>query len=551
MHKAVNRLSPGLSHLGMLIPISLLLALVLLFPGLQPSLRGAETNEQQLMQLLQSNASPMEKDSACAQLKRIGTDESVPALAALLTDEQLSQSARYALEAMSSPEAGRSLIAALDNTTGLTKAGIIESLGIRSETKAMPALAKALADSDPAVACAAATALGQIANPEAVAALQAALNGSAGPVHNAVVDATLRCANHLLAVGEQPKASALFQQLYDTQKEDFARVAAFRGVILAGVKQSLALATQAILGKAGPGQTAALQLVHDLDALGATEAFAQLLPQVGAPVQVALVEGLSQRNDPKAAPAIAALMSSAVPEVRLAAINALAIIGDNTAVLLLAESTASATGAEQSAAREALVQLRRGQSAEMMLDQLPTAKPAVQAELARALGARGESAAIPKLLELARQGSDSARKAALLALAQLVDQGQLASLVQLVVEAKNDTARAQAAEALNSACQHVQSRRGRVDVEPLVSGLATGSAEARMALLPVCAGFNDLQVRTALRAAIGDTNLQVRAAAIRALCDTMDAELLPDLPSWLAGCRRRISEAWRLAVACI
>src|ERR1039458_505295 len=84
MHKAVNRLSPGLSHLGMLIPISLLLALVLLFPGLQPSLRGAETNEQQLMQLLQSNASPMEKDSACAQLKRIGTDESVPALAALL-----------------------------------------------------------------------------------------------------------------------------------------------------------------------------------------------------------------------------------------------------------------------------------------------------------------------------------------------------------------------------------------------------------------------------------------------------------------------------------
>ena len=155
------------------------------------------------------------------------------------------------------------------------------------------------------------------------------------------------------------------------------------------------------------------------------------------------------------------------------------------------------------------------------------------------------------MLELARQGSDSARKAALLALAQLVDQEQLASLVQLVVEAKNDTARAQAAEALNSACQHVQSRRGRVDVEPLVSGLATGSAEARMALLPVCAGFNDLQVRTALRAAIGDTNLQVRAAAIRALCDTMDAELLPDLPSWLAGCRRRISEAWRLAVACI
>jgi hypothetical protein len=63
-------------------------------------LRGAETNEQQLIQVLQSKAALMDKDAACVQLKRIGTARSVPALAALLTDEQLSQSARYALEAM-------------------------------------------------------------------------------------------------------------------------------------------------------------------------------------------------------------------------------------------------------------------------------------------------------------------------------------------------------------------------------------------------------------------------------------------------------------------
>jgi hypothetical protein len=50
-----------------------------------------------------------------------------------------------------------------------------------------------------------------------------------------------------------------------------------------------------------------------------------------------------------------------------------------------------------------------------------------------------------------------------------------------------------------------------------------------VALLPVCSGLIDAEVRTSLRAALKDANPQVRAAAIRALCDTKDPELLPDL----------------------
>ena len=71
--------------------------------------------------VLQSPSSPQQKDAACVWLKRNGTAKSVPALAALLTDEQLSQSARYALESMPGPEAGDALIAALAQTSGLLK----------------------------------------------------------------------------------------------------------------------------------------------------------------------------------------------------------------------------------------------------------------------------------------------------------------------------------------------------------------------------------------------------------------------------------------------
>ena len=74
-------------------------------------LRAAEVKEEerQLIQILESNQSPKDKDAACAQIKRIGTSASVPALGRLLTDENLSHSARYALESMPFSEAGQAL----------------------------------------------------------------------------------------------------------------------------------------------------------------------------------------------------------------------------------------------------------------------------------------------------------------------------------------------------------------------------------------------------------------------------------------------------------
>lgn len=135
----------------------------------QPAVSAADAStEPQCIQILQSAASLTEKDAACARLKFIGTTQCIPALAALLTDEQLSHSARYALEGMSSPEAGRALREALGKTTGLTKVGIIDSLGCRGETEAVSALAEALGDSEAAIGAAAAAALGQIAGPEAL-----------------------------------------------------------------------------------------------------------------------------------------------------------------------------------------------------------------------------------------------------------------------------------------------------------------------------------------------------------------------------------------------
>src|SRR5581483_1432401 len=63
----------------------------------------------------------------------------------------------------------------------------------------------------------------------------------------------------------------------------------------------------------------------------------------------------------------------------------------------------------------------------------------------------------------------------------------------------------------------------------LVQGIEKGSPEARVALLPVCGGIVDPKVRAVLRTGLQDKDPQVRAAAVRALSDTTDSELLPDL----------------------
>jgi HEAT repeat protein len=508
----------------------LLLALTLLLPGLPVSARAAQSDEeQQLIAVLQSDSSLTKKDAACARLKRIGTDQSVPALAALLTNEQLSHSARYALESMSSAKAGEVLADALARTSGLTKVGIINSLSFRGEERAVPALAMLLPDQDAGVAAAAATALGQIGTTKALKALQDATDTSAGPVHNAVVDAWLRGAYHLLAAGSKSKSLPIFQTLYDTEKGDTVRTAAYRGMILASGNKGLSLMVRAILTKDGASQTAALQLVREVTAPDATKTFAVLLRKVDPPVQVALIEGLSQRGDVSAAPAIATMATSASPEVRLASINALGILGDATLVPLLGVAAASSSGEEQVASRLALVQLQRGNPTEKLLRLLPDAKPEVQAEFARALGGRGDRAAVPRLEELAREGSGSAAKAALQALALLVEDAQVGTMVQFVIDAKTEATRADAAEALNSACHQIQIRRGRVSVEPLLQGLASAPAGARIALLPICCGLVDPKLRTALRAALADPDAQVRTAASRALCDTSDPELLADV----------------------
>jgi HEAT repeat protein len=170
--------------------------------------------EKRLAVILGGGTSRAAKEYACRKLMMIGTAASVPALAFLLGDADNSHMARFALERIPAAEAAGALRDALGTVPPGLQIGIIESLGARGDTASVPALAAILAG-ETQVAAAAATALGRIQAPEALAALSAAdpLAGSAlGP---AVVDARLSTAESLLAAGNRAEAQRIYQSLAD------------------------------------------------------------------------------------------------------------------------------------------------------------------------------------------------------------------------------------------------------------------------------------------------------------------------------------------------
>lgn len=184
--------------------------------------------ETRLAAVLKTDVPRAAKDAICRLLKPIGTAASVPALAALLADENLSHMARYALELMPAPEAGEALRAALPKVGGTLKIGVISSLGVRGDAAGVAPLQALLADGDPAIARAAAYALGAIGSPEANAALAAAKVSPAARA--AIDDASLACAEQLLANDHKAAANATYQRLLGGKPAKEVEQAAARGV---------------------------------------------------------------------------------------------------------------------------------------------------------------------------------------------------------------------------------------------------------------------------------------------------------------------------------
>lgn len=197
------------------------------------SLLPAQDEAAQLAILNNRDAPLAEKQDACRNLARVGTARSVPVLAGLLADAELSHMARLALEPIPDPSVDAALRDALGTVKGRPLLGVIGSVGVRGDTQAIAALGGLLGSGDPEVARSAARALGGIGTLEAAKVLGPKLEGAAPGQFQAISEGLFRCAESLAAAGSIEPARDIYDHLWDIPDAPHpVRTAALRGAVL-------------------------------------------------------------------------------------------------------------------------------------------------------------------------------------------------------------------------------------------------------------------------------------------------------------------------------
>ncbi len=271
--------------------------------GAQPAADDGGSKEEEvrkLAALLQSDAAPFEKDVACRRLAVIGTEEAVPALAALLSDEKLSDIARYGLEPIPDPSVDAALRAAMGKLRGRPLIGVVTSIGNRRDRKAVPELVRLLGDADQGVAAAAARALGKIGGLRSAKALEGALGSARAALRPAVADACLWCAQTLLADGKRKRALALYDRVRTSDLPPHILAAATRSAVLERGNAGISLLLQLLKSDDEELFGIGLRAAREMPGAEATRALVAELANMPPNKRDALIQALRDRGDASA-----------------------------------------------------------------------------------------------------------------------------------------------------------------------------------------------------------------------------------------------------------
>ncbi|HEV2395097.1 MAG TPA: FG-GAP-like repeat-containing protein [Verrucomicrobiae bacterium] len=492
--------------------------LACLLAGAATNLRAAE--EQDLIATLQSAAAPSQKWQACQQLRVMGTAKAVPALSALLTDEKLSQAARFVLEALPSPEADAALRDALGRTSGRLKAGVVDSIGWRGQSASVPLLTPLLSDSNPDIASAAAEALGRIGGPDALAALSTAREHASPAALPALLESLLKSAERLAAANDTANALAVYQELFNSKYPVQVRTSAWRGVVLADAQHRTELVLKALGGADRPVQMVALKLLRQSRDRQLIEACAAQWASFSPESQLAVLD--AQMKLGAAALPLARLASqSSDLRLRIAGLQGLGELSDLPSIPSLAKAAAQGEPSERDAARDGLERLRGPGASQALLARVEDAATPEKTELLRALGQRGDPSAVGVLLQNASSAEQPVRLAALDALSTLAPPEAAPRLLEMAAKSKSDDDRGPVLKALYAICEASPNKEESSD--KIVEALGRFPLAERGPLLPILAELGTPEALAAAQAASRDADPELAREGLRVLAQWPNA----------------------------
>jgi HEAT repeat protein len=480
-----------------------------------------------LVAVLKSNASQKEKSDACRELARIGNKEAVAPLAALLPDEKLSHMARYGLETIPDSSVDKALRDAAGKLQGRPLVGVIGSIGVRRDTKAVKILTKLLHAPDNEVAQASARALGSIGNQAAADALLGALPGVSAANQLSFCEGLLRCAEAAAARGDRKEALAIYDRLREVPAPQQVRAAALRGAILTRQDGGLLLLSLALHSDDFTLVAAAVRTAQEMPGSGVTRLLAEQLAGLPADRQVLVIQTLAKRADEAALPALFAAARNGEKPVRLAAIRALAEIGKPSALPVLLDLLGDTDQNISQAAEESLAGLPGKEVDAAVMKMLADGAAARRITAMEFIVRRRMTPAIPALFDAAGSSDSKVRVTAVKKLGELAGPTELPGLLDLLAKATSSEdleATEQALSAVSLKAANPAACVGQVEAR-----LAQSQPVQKCALLRVLGAIGGPKALQAVRAAVNDSNAEVRAAAIRALSGWSTVDAAPDL----------------------
>ena len=413
----------------------------------------------ELCAILQSDAPLHDRGVACQRLAVVGSAESIPVLATLLGDAELSHLARAALEANPSPQVDSLFRQQLSTASGDQLIGIIDSIGNRRDTAAVESLALLLPQATGATQAAALSALGTIASPESAEILltllktSANLQGNAGSnatLANAVADSALRCADRFAVEGKTAEALKVYDAVRAAPVSPTLLAAATLSTIRVSGSTGLALLNDQLASSNDDHFAVGLQAASRMPTRDVVGVLVRALPNATPQRAVMLLDALADLGDTSVLPAVREAVGSEHPGVKAAAISALGKVGDAAVLELLLAASGSDNAAVASAAQRSLAELHGEGVDQAILDTLQRTT-AHQETLLRLIGARRMNA-LPVLWAAMKTSELPVRLAALDSLGRTIPDSDLLSLVDVVLNTTGEE-HAAAIAALTSACR--------------------------------------------------------------------------------------------------
>jgi HEAT repeat protein len=496
-----------------------------------PSSAFAVSEEECLAKLQQPNLPRAELVATLRALSTVATTASVAMVEPWLTDSELSHMALYSMHTIASPVVNDVLLRALERSTGVVRAGLIESLGHRRVSQAVPKLAALVSDSstDLESFTSAALALGSMGGAGAVAALWNAYERTQGGARAAVTEGLLRCIQGAAKSGSLEAAREWARRLEASHPPPHVRAALVRWFLRYGEATDLERTRMAWLGGSPEDVDSVLSavlddpspilpwLVVETEDTGLRRQMAAVLARLGASTTREHLKKLLQDSD---------------PEVRAIALRGLSRWNDPAVFTAFEAAWADSNSVVRTAVRESLAGYPSTDADTWLIARAcPEAAPPLRLWAIELFGQRATTTAVPALIVGVADSSSDVRRAAWAALKTCATAAHLDLLLNAAPRDNGDDLRG-----FESALMAVLGQVSTTEVDAAAQRITARWKDAPEAVRPVLLrAWRRVGGAVARQALIdlAEQDSAYRVAAGRLLCEWPSSDVFPWL--WRAA----------------